>query len=174
MKNYYSILGLSKNSTQLEIKKAYRILAFKFHPDKNPSELENEQFKQINEAYSILGNEFKRRNYDLNWGYLNDSIGSRKPRDESYYNKYQRGRNVQHKKSNYRRKKKVSHRKEFKKLEYFMFYVLLSFGVLGFINSCKDLYYFGVEKSNGINGLFFSITFSVLLVLVWRVKKDEE
>jgi curved DNA-binding protein CbpA len=174
LKNYYDILGLEKNSSQIEIKKAYRILAFKFHPDKNPSELENEQFKQINEAYSVLGDEYKRRNYDLNFNYLNDSLSRKKPRDQAYYNKYQRGRNTNYKKQNFQPKKKVSHRKEFKKLEYFMFYVLLSFGVIGFINSCSDLYYIGMEKSNGINGLFFSITFSVLLILVWRVKQNEE
>lgn len=174
MKNYYDILGLKKNSTQLEIKKAYRVLAFKFHPDKNSSAIESEKFKQINEAYSVLGDEYKRRNYDLNYGYVSASLNNKKPRDQAYYNKYQRGRNTTHKKQNVRAQKKVSHRKEFRKLEYFMFYVLLSFGILGFINSCLDLYYIGIEKSNGINGLFFSIIFSVLLVLVWKVKKNEE
>jgi len=174
LKNYYDILGLQKNSTKLEIKKAYRILAFKFHPDKNPSVIENEQFKQINEAYSILSDEFKRRNYDLNYEYISDSLNSKKPRDEAYYNKYQRGRNANYRKPNYPPRKKVSHRKEFRKLEYFMFYVLLSFGAIGFINSCSDLYYFGIEKSNGINGLFFSIIFSGLLIIVWKVKKNEE
>lgn len=62
MKNYYEILGVSKDSTQEEIKKSYRKLSLKYHPDKNPEG--EEKFKEIAEAYDTLGDEQKRRQYD--------------------------------------------------------------------------------------------------------------
>ena len=66
MSNYYEILGVSKNATADEIKKAYRTLAFKYHPDRNPGNAEaEEKFKQISVAYDVLGDEAKRRQYDM-------------------------------------------------------------------------------------------------------------
>ena len=62
--NYYQILGLDSNATQEEIKVRYRELAIKFHPDKEKSSLSDEMMKQINEAYSILGDVIKRKQYD--------------------------------------------------------------------------------------------------------------
>jgi len=64
-KNYYEILGVDKNASQDEIKKAYRKLAKKYHPDTNPGNREAEsKFKEINEAYEVLGDEEKRKKYD--------------------------------------------------------------------------------------------------------------
>ena len=61
-KDYYNILGVDKNSSQDEIKKAYRKLAHQYHPDKKGG---NEaKFKEINEAYQVLGNEQKKQQYD--------------------------------------------------------------------------------------------------------------
>ena len=56
MSNYYEILGVTKNATADEIKKAYRTLAFKYHPDRNPGDTAaEEKFKQISAAYDVLG-----------------------------------------------------------------------------------------------------------------------
>ncbi len=64
-KDYYSILGVAKTATPEEIKKAYRKLAVKYHPDKNQGEKASEEkFKEINEAYDILKDDQKRAAYD--------------------------------------------------------------------------------------------------------------
>jgi DnaJ-class molecular chaperone len=67
MKDYYQILGVNENASQEEIKRAFRKLAFKHHPDTNPGNEEQaaERFKEINEAYGVLGDASKRRQYDL-------------------------------------------------------------------------------------------------------------
>lgn len=65
MENYYDILGVPKTATAEEIKKAYRNLAFKYHPDRNQGDTAaEEQFKKISAAYEVLGDENKRKAYD--------------------------------------------------------------------------------------------------------------
>ena len=63
-RDYYEILGISKEADQQEIKKAFRKLAMKYHPDRNKEEGAEEKFKEINEAYEILSNEDTRSKYD--------------------------------------------------------------------------------------------------------------
>lgn len=64
-KDYYKVLGIDKKATQAEIKKAYRALAVKFHPDKNPgNKAAEEKFKTVNEANEVLSDLIKRKEYD--------------------------------------------------------------------------------------------------------------
>ncbi len=65
-RDYYEVLGLDKQAGDDEIKKSFRSLARKFHPDKNPDDAEAEsRFKEIQEAYAVLSNPEQRRNYDM-------------------------------------------------------------------------------------------------------------
>lgn len=64
-RDYYEVLGVSKNASDDEIKKAYRKLAIKYHPDRNPGDKEAEaKFKEINEAHEVLSDKQKRARYD--------------------------------------------------------------------------------------------------------------
>ena len=64
-RDYYEILGVSRDATKEEIKRAYRKLALKYHPDRNPSKDAEEKFKEISEAYAVLSDDEKRRQYDM-------------------------------------------------------------------------------------------------------------
>ena len=64
-RDYYEVLGVDKNATPEQIKKAYRKKAIQYHPDKNPGDKEaEEKFKEAAEAYDVLSDEKKRQLYD--------------------------------------------------------------------------------------------------------------
>ena len=64
-RDYYEVLGVEKNASDAEIKKAYRKLAMKYHPDQNPGDkTAEEKFKEINEAYEVLSDADKKARYD--------------------------------------------------------------------------------------------------------------
>ncbi|MDD2237744.1 MAG: DnaJ domain-containing protein, partial [Kiritimatiellae bacterium] len=64
-KDFYEVLGIGRNASAEEIKKAYRKMAVKYHPDKNPGDQKaEEQFKEISEAYEILSDARKKQQYD--------------------------------------------------------------------------------------------------------------
>ena len=79
-KDYYHILGVPQNASDEQIKKAYRKLAMQYHPDRNPDKEKwaNEKFKEINEAYAVLGDPQKRKQYDQfgTVGEIGDIFGS--------------------------------------------------------------------------------------------------
>ncbi len=88
-KDYYKVLGVEKTATQDEIKKAYRKLAVKHHPDKNAGNKQaEEKFKEINEANEVLSDAGKRKKYDElgeNWKYYQQSGGQEQDFDWSRY-----------------------------------------------------------------------------------------
>ena len=63
-KDYYEVLGVSKTANADQIKDAYRALAMKYHPDRNKEKNAEEKFKEINEAYAVLSDPQKRKQYD--------------------------------------------------------------------------------------------------------------
>src|SRR5258708_28338188 len=64
-RDFYEVLGVGRNATEAEIKKAYRQMALKYHPDKNPGNKEaEEKFKEAASAYEVLSDKEKRQKYD--------------------------------------------------------------------------------------------------------------
>jgi len=63
-KDYYEILGVSRNATQDEVKGAYRKLALQYHPDRNKSPEAEGRFREVSEAYAVLADQEKRKQYD--------------------------------------------------------------------------------------------------------------
>lgn len=85
MKDLYEVLGVSKEASTDEIKKAYRKLAIKYHPDKNPDDkVAEEKFKEISAAYAVLGDEEKRKQYNT-YGSADEYANS----NQQYYSQTQ-------------------------------------------------------------------------------------
>ena len=81
MPDYYSILGVQRKASEEDVKKAYKALAKKWHPDKNPNnqEVATRKFKEVSEAYQVLGDAVKRREYDRG----RDESGARQSSNKS-------------------------------------------------------------------------------------------
>ena len=80
-KDYYEVLGIPRNATKDDIKKAYREMALKYHPDRNKSPEAEERFKEISEAYAVLSDDEKRMQFDQ---YGHEGIHQRYTRDDIF------------------------------------------------------------------------------------------
>lgn len=86
MKNYYQILGVAKNASKEDVKKAYKKLARKYHPDLNPNnKVAEDKFKELSEAYEVLSNEDKRKIYDHGGEPFGNEQGSHGQHGPFYY-----------------------------------------------------------------------------------------
>ena len=75
-RDYYEVLGVSRNASEDELKKAYRKVAMKHHPDRNPGDIKaEEKFKEASEAFEVLGDREKRARYDQ-FGHAAEGMGS--------------------------------------------------------------------------------------------------
>ena len=89
-KDYYKILGVSKNADEKEIKKNYRKLSLKYHPDRNPNDKEaEEKFKEVAEAYRVLSDKELRQRYDT-YGTIDGNFGSGGLNPQDIYEEFAR------------------------------------------------------------------------------------
>ncbi|KAI1292181.1 DnaJ -like protein subfamily B member 12 [Halotydeus destructor] len=89
-KNYYEILGITKEATEADLKKQYRKLALQFHPDKNQAPGASEAFKAIGTAFAVLSDKEKRRQYDL-YGTEDEQRASHRSPSNHHREEYHRG-----------------------------------------------------------------------------------
>ena len=82
-KSYYNVLGIARNTSANNIKKAFRKLAMKYHPDRNSTPEAEDRFKDVNEAYAVLSDPEKRQQYDM---YGAEGFGQKFDRDEIFRN----------------------------------------------------------------------------------------
>ncbi len=84
-KDYYKVLGISKTATQNDVKAAFKKLARKYHPDVNPEKDAEKKFKEASEAYEVLGDEKKRKQYDTMGSFNFGSNGPHNPHAQNYW-----------------------------------------------------------------------------------------
>lgn len=178
MKDYYKILEIGRDSSEIEIKKAYRKLALKYHPDVNNDSEATAIFKDVNEAYRTLGNMAKKRHYDFYFASgidvkLNEKYRQDKGRKygTAYRNQNQSNQN---RANSYSRKKEE--KPDFSKMENWMFASLVIIGLFAIYLSIRDLYNNEIEDLNAFTGIIFGLLFTFLLLYSWtqifRKKKE--
>ena len=175
MKDYYKILGLHTTATSGEIRKAYRKLAFKFHPDTNADIKSNDLFNEINEAYEVLIHPELRKKYDLGFLYHGSFIVNQeqeKTRRDNYRKYGNSSKNPTA--GTYKNKAKKTKQVRYPRFEKFMYRTLLSFGMLGFVYSVRDLFIKEWEGINNLTGFFFCIIFTSLLVKFWQIYNSSD
>lgn len=155
MENYYDILNVPNTANEDQIKQAYRALAMKYHPDKNPdNKIAEEKFKRISEAYSVLSDSQKRKEYDLSMSNPFSSSGrtytynqNTNPFGEDFfsYQWRQNRRDAQY--ENKREKEKISRTEAFKIL------------IRGIILTIAGLLLFKSVIFLGIFGLLLALSF---------------
>lgn len=169
MKDYYKILEINRNSTEVEIKRAYRKLALKYHPDINSDIMATAIFRDVSEAYRTLGNVSKKRHYDFYYATgvdvkLNERYKQDKGRKYGTAYRNQAGANQ------YRSQAKPftkSEKTDFSKMENWMFASLVLIGVFAIILSVRDLYKNEIEDLNAFTGIIFGLLFTFLLIYSW-------
>jgi curved DNA-binding protein CbpA len=169
--DYYKILGVSRDATAEQIRKAYRSKAKLYHPDINRSPNANVLFQLINEAYQVLVDSEKKKWYDFKMKY--PSTTGMKPQAErrrtvnyeTYYKAYTR----------YQQEKKEEElfsKRTTKIIDNFSFYFLVLAGFMAIIYSTIDLIFDKVNMKN-MGGMIFGVWFLLLMFLGWSLLKKK-
>lgn len=169
MKDFYHILEINRNSTQVEIKRAYRKLALKYHPDINNASDATAMFRDVNEAYRTLGNASKKRHYDFYY-----AAGKEVKLDNKYTQDKGRKYGTAYRSSTpnaqgkaYTKKTKKEEKPDFTTMENWMFASLILVGLFAIFLSIRDLYNNEVEDFNAFSGIIFGLLFTFLLLYSW-------
>ena len=178
MKDYYKILEIDRNASNAQVKKAYRRLALKYHPDLNRDFNAVVIFREANEAYRTLSSPKKRESYDFR---LFNNIPEKVVINKKYYEDNGRKYGTAYKRNagNPNAKKQAPKKEEkvdFTYMENWMFYSLVFIGLLAIALSVRDLYQNEVKDSNAFTGIIFGLLFTFLLIYFWSqvVKKRKE
>jgi len=166
---HYQVLGLARSASSEEIRKSYRRLVMRYHPDKNSDPAASEKFLRVQKAYEVLINPGSRENYDdaLNAG----SVLRSRPlsRAEQKDPGYRRSRMSQQMKPDFASKKaeKPQDAGDFHMLENVLFCSLLIIGFIAIIFSARDLWYAPWDDLNNFTGIIFGLSFTILLIYSW-------
>ncbi len=164
MKDYYKILGVSRNASDASIRRAFRCRAKLLHPDINPAKLSTRDFQRVNEAYQVLKNAEKRRLYDMRL--MHGSLG------QKVY--YRPGQNTaSHHAPNYSQMHVNDYQETYnptrfeKAFDKFLFFFML---MLGFSALFYGIYRALGEPVEGVNpylGIIFGVVFTSLFIFGW-------
>lgn len=166
---HYQVLGLGRSASTEEIRKSYRRLAMRYHPDRNSDPSASEKFLRVQKAYEVLINSGSRESYDytLNAG----SVLSSRPlsRAEQKDPGYRRSRMSQKMKPDFASKKagKPQDEGDFRMLENVLFYSLLIIGFIAIFFSARDLWNSSWDSLNNFTGITFGLSFTALLIYSW-------
>lgn len=161
--DYYQILGISRDSSTDQIRRAYRIRAKLLHPDISKKENAKQLFQSLNEAYQVLMNPEKRRWYDFKLKYPSTTGMRPQPHNRpsadyaSYYRAY----------TQYQQQRKEEEKVAWwirKILDNFLFYFLVVSGVLAIFFGFVQLL---MEDEKGLGGVIFGLWFLVLMFWGW-------
>jgi curved DNA-binding protein CbpA len=169
LKDYYKILEIERNSTEVEIKRAYRKLALKYHPDVNDAINASALFRDVNEAYRTLGNAVKKRHYDFYYASgssvkLDDKY--RQDKGRKYGTAYRNEASATKSRPRAQQSKKEE-KADFTTMENWMFASLILIGLFAIFLAVRDLYNNEVEDLNAFSGIIFALLFTFLLVYSW-------
>ncbi|MBC7418281.1 MAG: DnaJ domain-containing protein, partial [Pedobacter sp.] len=144
--SFYEVLGVTQFASDADIKKAFKTLAKKYHPDKNPGvKFYEEHFKKINEAYQTLSNPQARKAYDLRMYYGPNTP----PPSQQYRQSTNQQRSTSQKKTTYTNYKKPSaNRSEASQKKLNTYYVYIGIGAFVFILGCAWFYNFMNEYAS--------------------------
>ena len=173
--NYYKILGVALNASEVELKEAYRNLAKKYHPDINRSANSLKYFQLVSLAYEVLSDPIKRKKYDLlmKYGVQLKPESEQEPKHPDP--RYRPKSGVNSAFQNIRKKKSKKKDKHSRLLAKVLFGSMAFIGLVVLVFAITDIRSDGVEAhERGIRGFVFSFVFLGLLLLGWINKIHEQ